>query len=359
MLKQKQKRNNTNVFNKNLSYNSNNVTKSNYDDDLNVPDDIFEQKGGDDHTMWNEKSKIVDKLKSKIEEKAFKNLDEKCRTNSQNYNNTELNTQDSGSTNNVGNQNKKLFDNDEIKAEEQLEYEKSHEEHFIDERSNFEQNRQTRLEQAKAQLNKLKLEYISNQNISPFQFETKETKNVLNWKQILKQEFKKEEQIWSQRRSVAENGYAYRIEDYEIYEDSLTEVLIDVSGSVNLQLISAFLQEIRQISKNSKLKVGCFNNEFHGFTEIKTVKDLRTAIVKYGGGTNFNEATSNFSKSKNVNKIVFTDGYGDYDGYDKDIVWTMYQNTRFKPSCGKVIFIEPKQIILSNLYTNNKFQIEK
>lgn len=38
--------------------------------------------------------------------------------------------------------------------------------------------------------------------------------------------------------------------------------MIDVSDSVNLNLVRAFLREIKPILKQSKLRVGCFNEKF-------------------------------------------------------------------------------------------------
>lgn len=49
-------------------------------------------------------------------------------------------------------------------------------------------------------------------------------------------EIEKSETIWSQRRSIAENNFAYRLEENDIEEDAETQVMIDVSGSVNLNM---------------------------------------------------------------------------------------------------------------------------
>ena len=89
-----------------------------------------------------------------------------------------------------------------------------------------------------------------------------ESRNEIDWKLLLRREIEKSETIWSQRCSIAENNYAYRLEENDVEEEAETEVMIDVSGSVDLKLVKAFLRELKPIIKQSKLKVGCFYGWF-------------------------------------------------------------------------------------------------
>ena len=72
-------------------------------------------------------------------------------------------------------------------------------------------------------------------------------KPILDWKLLLRREVDKNQVTWSQRRSIKENNYAYRLIDYNNTDDAETEVLIDVSGSVNEHLVKSFLFLIRLI----------------------------------------------------------------------------------------------------------------
>lgn len=170
-------------------------------------------------------------------------------------------------------------------------------------------------------------------------------------------EFEKNETIWSQRRSVAENNYAYRLEENEVEEEAETEVMIDVSGSVDLELVKAFLRELNPIIKQSKLKVGCFNEKFWGLVDVKTAKDIDGFTIpraarsnQYAWTEDWDLAVRSFSKKREINKIVFTDGYpcpGTMPKEDlkrENVIWMVYGNKSFNPCCGRVINITEKQL---------------
>ena len=69
-------------------------------------------------------------------------------------------------------------------------------------------------------------------------------------------------------------------------------------------------------------------------------------------------AVRSFTKKREINKIVFTDGYpcpGTMPKEDlkrENIIWLVYGNKDFKPCCGKVINITEKQ--LEQLHQVNK-----
>ena len=132
--------------------------------------------------------------------------------------------------------------------------------------------------------------------------------------------------------------------------------MIDISGSVNLDLIKAFLRQLKPLLKQSKLKVGCFNEKFWGFVNIRNDRDInnftipQSAREKYAWTEDWDLAVRNFSKKREVNKIVFTDGYPGPGTMPKNdlkkekVIWLVYGNKDFNPCCGKVINITEKQL---------------
>ena len=61
-------------------------------------------------------------------------------------------------------------------------------------------------------------------------------------------------------------------------------------------------------------------------------------------------AVRSFSKKREINKIVFTDGFpcpGTMPKEDlkrENVIWLVYGNNDFNPCCGKVINITEKQL---------------
>lgn len=245
------------------------------------------------------------------------------------------------------------------KPSEQSSEQKSDDIRFeFDERNEFEQNREEQLERVKKRFDKTKRkmrgEQVPEESIDLGNIG--ESRNEIDWKSLLRREVEKSETIWSRRRSVAENNYAYRLEENEVEEEAETEVMIDVSGSVDLELVKAFLRELKPIIKQSKLKVGCFNEKFWGLVDIKNVKDIDNFTIPRGarGHSAWTEdwdlAVRSFTKKREINKIVFTDGYPCPGTMPKDdlkrenIIWLVYGNKDFKPCCGRVINITEKQL---------------
>ena len=127
---------------------------------------------------------------------------------------------------------------------------------------------------------------------------------------------------------------------------------MDVSGSVDERLLREFLRQLKPLLKSSKLKVGCFDEFVYPFEEIKTQEDIDNfEITSTSEWTeNWDAAVRAFSKKKEVNKIVFTDGYpcpGTMPGEDlkgKNVIWIVYGNEDFNPCCGKVIQVKEQQL---------------
>ena len=234
----------------------------------------------------------------------------------------------------------------------------------FDERSEFEDNRQEKRERFKARREKTEHDIRGTQEGAIELGSIGESKEAIDWKVLLRREVEKTETIWSQRRSIAENNYAYRLEENDIEDEAETEIMIDVSGSVDLDLVKAFLRQIKPMLKQSKLKVGCFNEKFWGLVDIKNVRDIDNFTIPRGarGESAWTEdwdlAVRSFTKKREINKIVFTDGYpcpGTMPKEDlkrENIIWLVYGNKNFNPCCGKVINITERQ--LEQLHLVNK-----
>ena len=273
---------------------------------------------GDDHTLW---------------EEAFAEL-EQSKATSKNKENTKK--------------------DDDTAKEEKVEFEEQS--YFdIDEKAEFENNRKEKREKFKEKRNKAQLD-IRGADEQINLGDLGESKDGIDWKILIRRELQRDETIWSQRRSIAENNYAYRLEEYDVDDEAETEIMIDVSGSVNLELVKAFLRQIKPLLEQSKLKVGCFNEKFWGMVDINSKKDIDNfTIPKEARGQSawtedWDLAVRSFSKKREVNKIVFTDGYpcpGTMPKQDlkhEDVVWLVYGNKKFNPCCGKVINITEKQL---------------
>ncbi|MBQ7659333.1 MAG: hypothetical protein IJS26_01120 [Alphaproteobacteria bacterium] len=202
------------------------------------------------------------------------------------------------------------------------------------------------LERAKEQLSK---ERVDNEGDSFG--DVGEAKAVVNWKRALKKSVEEEEERWSYRRASRANDYSARIEDVETEDKSTTEVMLDVSGSVDNNMLKDFLRQLKPLLKETELKVGMFDHRVFDFVEIKTNKDIDEFRIRGGGGTDIDKAVRAFSKDKKVNKIVLTDGYGDMPRQDLknlNVIWLIYDNDDFNPCCGKVIYVDREQIKRQN-----------
>lgn len=117
-----------------------------------------------------------------------------------------------------------------------------------------------------------------------------------------------------------------------------------LSVSVSENLLRNFLRECKNILANSKVKVGCFNTEFHGFTELRRIEDIDNMKYPIGGGTNFNAAVEAFSK-RVPNKIIFTDGEAPMpEKQVSNLIWVVFGNKKIQPKSGKVINITGEQL---------------
>ena len=164
---------------------------------------------------------------------------------------------------------------------------------------------------------------------------------LIDWRKLLRQAVKFDEE-WTRKNARMRNGYfRHRVEEVPIPE---TEILLDTSGSVSETLLRNFLRECKNILANSKVKVGCFNTEFHGFTELRRVEDIDNMEFPIGGGTDFNAAVEAFSR-RVPNKIIFTDGEASMpEKTVKNVIWVVFGNEKINPKGGKVINIDGEQL---------------
>ncbi len=169
---------------------------------------------------------------------------------------------------------------------------------------------------------------------------------LIDWRRLLKEAVKYDVD-WSYQNAGIEDGVvtAY-LEEMPRPE---TEIVLDTSGSIDETLLRNFLRECKNILQTSKVKVGCFDTKFYGFTEIKDVSDIDNLEFYGGGGTNFDAAINAFTR-RVENKIIFTDGDADMPSTPIDAIWIVFGGIKINPVGGKVIHIDDEQ--LDRLYSN-------
>lgn len=111
-----------------------------------------------------------------------------------------------------------------------------------------------------------------------------------------------------------------RKEYKEDYEHSVSEVVIDTSGSMSIKKIKVVLRECKNILKCGELRVGFCDALFYGWHNIRSESDIDELEIKGRGGTDFSVMASSFSPMAE-NKIVLTDGGGIFPKNRPDILW--------------------------------------
>lgn len=231
------------------------------------------------------------------------------------------------------------------KDKEKTELEKKQEElESMGEKDAFKKN----LEDKKKQLEELK-EAISKQASQAGTSTNRDIRTVndigtakplIDWRYVLREAIKYDVD-WSYKNATLEDG----VVNANLKEQPMpeTEIVLDTSGSINEVLLKNFLRECKNILQYTKLKVGCFDTEFYGFHEIRTLDDLENMQFKGGGGTDFNVAVKAFSR-RIENKIIFTDGEASMPDMQLDAIWLVFGEERINPKGGKVIKISPEQL---------------
>ena len=304
-------------------------------DDSNIDwDSVDEQVGHDTHDIWKEAVEQAEREEQrKQEESKKKSLWDKVK---------EAIGQQETDENQEGQPQEKEVP--APKDENMDAYEKG----FLAENQ---EKRHEMAEQVREQLNRIKASLRQSNDYTVGDVGETQTP-VVDWKKMLKKSFDEERDRWSYRRANAENDYMARVEELEDEGRPDTEVMLDVSGSVDILLLREFLRQLKPLLKSSKLKVGCFDEFVYDFKEIKTKEDIDhfQITAKSQWTENWDAAVRAFSKKKEVNKIIFTDGYpapGTMPKKDlkgKNVIWIVYGNKDFNPCCGKVIQVSERQL---------------
>ena len=182
-------------------------------------------------------------------------------------------------------------------------------------------------------------------------------KSVVSWKRLLVGTIERTVEVWGKRRASRFNPNA-RLEERVVESGLSVEIILDVSGSISVELLRGFLLQLYPIfetllgNDNVTMKVGTFSDEFHGFEVISSKKDIAEYNPKMGGWTNYEAAVTAFSKGygEKPMKIIFTDGF--LDGKPShvqvtrapDILWIVFgDKMNFTPLGGRIIRISEKE----------------
>ncbi len=144
---------------------------------------------------------------------------------------------------------------------------------------------------------------------------------------------------WFPGTKIRDGVLGYEFLSYPV---ARSEVLIDTSGSVDLEQLRAFIRGVKALLRDSLLCVGCFDTKFYGFHEIHSEQDIEALDLKGGGGTNFNVAVNAFTGDAE-NQIIFTDGYAEMPERRCDAIWIVYGAPSIHPSGGRVIYLNESE----------------
>lgn len=327
--------NNENANNKDNSNNEQNNSSqnsSNKEESNNKIHDV----GHDTHNMWNNS---LDKNEQNNDNKEEQS------------NNSNISNDNKGSSSQDNKSNNEPLNNDsenkqkKEKTEKQKQIEKQVQEIAkLGEKEGFKQNRiekRKQLEQLKQELAQQSHNAGSGTNNDERKIDNIGISSpLIDWRKLLK-ECIKYDIDWSYRNASIEDGVVTPyLEEIPRPE---TEILLDTSGSISEILLKNFLRECKNILQVSKVKVGCFDDTFHGFTEIKNEYDIDNMTFVGNGGTNFNAAVSAFTR-RVENKIIFTDGQANMPSEGIDAIWIVFGGRKINPLGGKVIYISDEQL---------------
>lgn len=163
-----------------------------------------------------------------------------------------------------------------------------------------------------------------------------EAKQIFDWRRILRQNSSYEVD-WSYKNAVIEDGIVRPT--LEAVPMASTEILLDTSGSIDEPLLNRFLQECKNILPYSRVRVGCFDTQFYGFKDIKSLNDLDNMVFEGRHGTSFTAAVNAFS-GRVDNRIIFTDGEASMPSVRMDVIWIVFGKKRIAPNGGRVFYVD-------------------
>lgn len=258
---------------------------------------------------------------------------------------------------------KRARDAKQPETAENSDKEKSQEMSKSDFEKKFEQKNKEKKEEIGRELLKNLKEHIGSKGVGKGQSDGEKytlgdvgnSKKIFSWKTILKRYIDNDVEMYDYRRADEDNYYQARVEDIEQFDKPGVEVMLDTSYSVSDSLIREFLRQLKQLIKDTKLRVGCFSYFVYDFVEIKKVQDIDTFKIEGRSSTNFNGAAQAFTwkgaDAQNLNRIIFTDGEDDFTLTDKkykNLIWIIYDNPDFKTDYGRVIHVNSEDIMNKN-----------
>lgn len=168
---------------------------------------------------------------------------------------------------------------------------------------------------------------------------------LINWPLLLKKPIEIVELDWSYQNAYLEDGVMTpNLEESSSLLSYETEIVLDTSESIDDELLRSFLRECKNILNFSKIRVGCFDTAFYGFTEIRNMKDIDEFTFVGRGGTDFDVAVAAFSQNAD-NKIIFTDGYASMPSKELNAIWVVFGNVKINPKGGTVIYVDKNQLM--------------
>lgn len=142
---------------------------------------------------------------------------------------------------------------------------------------------------------------------------------LLCWKDLLKTNITNPEEIVTLFYEVEMDGIVRREEKSEL-SFSESEIIIDSSGSMDLEKLRVILRECKNILKDSRVKIGFCDTKFYEWIDVTDSGVIDNISIRGRGGTDFHLMAESFSGNVN-NKIVITDGMGYFPENYEDILW--------------------------------------
>lgn len=278
--------------------------------------------GHDTHSMWDEA--IKKKHQEESSQSSSSSSDKDKTENEQSQQPQSIKRED---------REKEQKKNEEIKKITELGEKEAFKQNKIDRKKQLEELRKALASQSHGFGNTTNSELRSIKNIGTSEL-------LIDWRRFLKESIKYDVD-WSFQNAGIEDGVVTPYLEEQPKPE--TEIVLDTSGTIDDTLLRNFLRECKNILQFSKVKVGCFDTKFYGFTEIKNVSDIDNLPFYGGGGTNFNVAVNAFTR-RVENKIIFTDGEADMPSTPIDAIWVVVGKTKINPAGGKVIYINDKQL---------------
>lgn len=135
------------------------------------------------------------------------------------------------------------------------------------------------------------------------------------------------------------------LNDYEFNE---VNAYVDCSLSINDELFSTFIYELKYIFTNlelEKIHINTFSNKITTRKTFTNAEDIVKIETYSPMGTSIKDVINDINKTDTLFNIIFTDGKFETKYIDNclkndnEIVWVIYNNDKFSPSKGTLIKI--------------------